>query len=470
MLTKRTTCNPSAERGVALLISIFALLLISGVAVSLIVMSGTESAIAGNSKANTQAFYAAYAGLEEARGRMWPGHPNTLDAVAGINKGNTVMALNRVLYILNPSAGEVVSPTNLTPNNPYADLEYTQEFWQAVTTAVVQTINSTNIALPVAGPTGTLPGPLYKWVRITAKSEQSAGIDTNGDNVLNNTTPLFYDGANQNLTLTGRQVLRATSLGVMPNGSRRMLQYDIAPIMLNLTFPAALTFDGPSDVLFPANSNVYWVDGHDNAGCGAAPSQSPKPAIGVPDSQTAGQIINDIPRNRLDHYIGANPAPDVETVSMPANLADVGTLNKLLTILKDNANQDIKGPASSLPSYGSPSAPLITYVEGDLTLSGDITGYGILVVTGTYTSSGTVGWRGIVLVVGQGVMVVSGGGNNEYDGAVLLANTRNPNKLGSTTLDWSGGGGNGVYYSSGCIGAAQNSVSYQVLSFREIAE
>ncbi len=59
-------------------------------------MSGTESAIAGNSKANTQAFYAAYAGIEEARGRMWPGHPNTLDAFAGINKGNTVMALNQV--------------------------------------------------------------------------------------------------------------------------------------------------------------------------------------------------------------------------------------------------------------------------------------------------------------------------------------------------------------------------------------
>jgi hypothetical protein len=72
-------------------------------------------------------------------------------------------------------------------------------------------------------------------------------------------------------------------------------------------------------------------------------------------------------------------------------------------------------------------------------------------------------------------MVVSGGGNNQYNGALFLAKTRDSSgrllsSLGGTHLDWSGGGGNGVYYSSGCIGASQNSLSYRVLSFREIAE
>jgi hypothetical protein len=37
-------------------------------------------------------------------------------------------------------------------------------------------------------------------------------------------------------------------------------------------------------------------------------------------------------------------------------------------------------------------------------------------------------------------------------------------------LDWAGGGGNGVYYSSGCINNATNSARYAVLSFREITE
>ncbi len=63
------------ERGIALLIAIFALLLISGIAVALIMMAGTESAIEGNYRGSTQAFYDSYAGLEEGRGRSLRAEP-----------------------------------------------------------------------------------------------------------------------------------------------------------------------------------------------------------------------------------------------------------------------------------------------------------------------------------------------------------------------------------------------------------
>jgi len=55
------------ESGIALLISIFILLLISVVAIALIVSSGTETAMAGNYRTATSAYYAALAGLEEGR-------------------------------------------------------------------------------------------------------------------------------------------------------------------------------------------------------------------------------------------------------------------------------------------------------------------------------------------------------------------------------------------------------------------
>ncbi len=45
---------------------------------------------------------------------------------------------------------------------------------------------------------GALPGPLFKWVRITAKTERSANMDVNGDGILDPAnTPVYYDGANQ---------------------------------------------------------------------------------------------------------------------------------------------------------------------------------------------------------------------------------------------------------------------------------
>src|SRR5215831_1521889 len=58
------------EDGIALLMAIFVLLVISVVAISMIVASGTETALAGNYRNAGNAYYAAVAGLEEGRGRM----------------------------------------------------------------------------------------------------------------------------------------------------------------------------------------------------------------------------------------------------------------------------------------------------------------------------------------------------------------------------------------------------------------
>jgi hypothetical protein len=158
---------------------------------------------------------------------------------------------------------------------------------------------------------------------------------------------------------------------------------------------------------------------------------------------------------------------------MPGNFQSVSALEALIATIKNNATQVIQGPASGLSNPGSAGAPEIIYVNGDLSLSGNTTGYGILVVTGTYTASGNVGWRGIVLVVGQGNMQVNGGGNNEYDGAILIAKARDSSgnvlpSLGGTTLGWNGGGGNGVYYSSGCVAQASAMTTYKVVAFREL--
>jgi Tfp pilus assembly protein PilX len=470
-----------SEKGVALLVAIFALLLISGVAVALVVMSSTETSVAANYRSSTQAFYSGYAGLEEARGRLWPGHPNSLFAIANfLPVAPNVLAVGQVRYILNPSPGEVVNPTNLVNTNTYADFEYQNEWGIAVNAAanVQATVSISNLAL------ANTPGPLFKWVRITPLTERASGIDLNGDGVLNNATPLYYDGTNRNLTSTGRQVFRITTLAVMPNGSRRILQTDVSGIVLNLSFASALTFDGNGSALFPANSNVYTVNGNDAASCGTAPDPA-RPAVGTVSPGDDTTISASIPPNRLSKYTGSGPAPDVQNVSaaLAANMATVAGLESLVATIQANADQVVQGPVSSLPNIGTAASPTITVVNGDLSLQGAQTGYGILVVTGNFSAGGSVGWRGIVLVIGQGTMTVSGGGNNSYEGAVLLARTRSADPTGTgigallpgpapgpTLLDWAGGGGNGVHYDSCTIRNATSNVVYRVLSFREVSE
>ncbi len=141
MHLKRKAVKRRGEAGAALLIAIFALLLISVIAIALIVSAGTDTALAKNYRSSTSAYYAGLAGLEEARGRLLWRNPNYVNnAIPGFMQasGNPSMTLTQVLYILNPASNELVDPTNLSSSNLYADNEYQQEFGIPVTSAAVQ--------------------------------------------------------------------------------------------------------------------------------------------------------------------------------------------------------------------------------------------------------------------------------------------------------------------------------------------
>ncbi len=483
MNTSMRTQDSGSERGVALLIAIFALMLISVVALSLLLLSGTESAIAGNYRTSTQSFYAAYAGLEEARGRLWAKHPNTVDALIP----NT-LNVGQVLYITNPAPGEIVAPTNAA--NAYYDSEYFTE-WGVQASALGANAQTTVSVSNVGG----VPGPLFKWVRITPKTEASANQDVDGSGgALNNATPLFYDGVSQFLQnapppaevdLPEDQVYRVTSFSVLPNGAQRRLQVDVARITVTFTFPSALTLNGGKPTFAPSNSQPYQVDGNDSSpgGANCPPVQAGKPAIGVIQNNDVNPIDKSIPKQRQSNYTGGGlPTPSVSNVgaNIPLNEASPSQLETIVSQIESIADYVVQGPTATLPSYGTASSPVVVVVDSpnsgstaNLTISGAITGYGILVVRGTYSPSGTVGWNGMVLVIGQGDVVGLGGGSNSYNGAIFVAKTRDAtgnllNNLGSPIFDWSGGGGNGIFYNSCSINNATQGQTYRILSFHEI--
>src|SRR5580692_11733556 len=88
-----------SEEGIALLIAIFVLLLISVVAIALLVSSGTETALGANYRTSSTVYYAALAGLEEARGRLLPRDPNYFGASV-ISPGST-LPLYQTIYVIN---------------------------------------------------------------------------------------------------------------------------------------------------------------------------------------------------------------------------------------------------------------------------------------------------------------------------------------------------------------------------------
>src|SRR5262249_1370990 len=142
--------------------------------------------------------------------------------------------------------------------NPYYDNEFAQEFAGICPPQPSPSPNTPSVwnqnplsALP-------FPGPLYKWVRINGITEQSLQLDTSPYDGIDASPVLNAGGNLTDLAPGNQQVLEVTALAVLPNGSRKLLQYLIAPLVVNLpTFPAALTLlGGPGNtVTFNASSN-----------------------------------------------------------------------------------------------------------------------------------------------------------------------------------------------------------------------
>ncbi len=482
------------EKGIALLISIFVLLLISVVAIALIVSSGTETALAGNYRSSTGVYYAALAGLEEARGRLLGKDPNSFQKTAGfLPSPGTQLNIGEVRYVLNPS------PTDGNVLTTYPDTEYDNEFGGgALAAATVKTTPSVWNTSPLNGL--PVPGPVYKWVRINAISEQSLKLDVAPyDSVQDPNPPVFYNGAQLN-TYTpplGSQVLELTALAVLPNGSQKLLQYLAAPTLVSLpSFPAALTFAGDNSgnsVAFsaPANNAGYNVKGIDQDSVGSCSPGPSVDAIGVFANGDKSKVINGsggtigMAGHQANYYGIINPGPDVVNVSGSfSSFQTPAQLEALAQTITQNADVIITptgGPAtgSNLPTtmYSPSPNPMTVVVNGDLDLNAWYhTGYGLLLVRGNLNYDPDASWDGIVLVIGLGTVTGTKGGGGEFDGAFLVANTRdssgnilsNPGKA-SMIFD-PNMGGEGIRYSSCWIQKSQPTSAYKILSFHEISQ
>lgn len=478
-----------AERGAALVIAIFTLMLISVVATAMILMADSEMAMKGNYKSAMQAFYDARAGLEEGRGRLWPSpdNPNPITSCVFPAPG-AVMPTNRVCYILNPSPGEVVDPTDQSSTNLYADTEYQNEWATAIPGgAGYNTILSSS---PIAG--AGIAGPLYKWVRITPRTEASSNLDVDGDGNATDTNPLFYDGSQQLVSSGGTpvpnaaQVLTVTALAVTPYGSRRLVQYAVAPSAYAsalTTFPSALTLDG-NGVTFAGSSggsSTFQINGNDSS---APPgTASGVPAIGYTNSSDGTSIsAAAVPAS---NYLSPAGIPNVGFVNLPTLLQTPSGLDSLVQNITRNADLVLNPPSgtsadqTSLTSM-SATNPMVVVVNGDFHLSHSsgssaFTGYGLLLVTGTLYYDPDDSWYGVILVIGKGVFDGSQHGTGgQINGTVLVANTRDSSgnllsSLGMASFSQTGGG-NGVLYGSNWVKATQALLPYQVLSFREITQ
>jgi hypothetical protein len=88
---------------------------------------------------------------------------------------------------------------------------------------------------------------------------------------------------------------------------------------------------------------------------------------------------------------------------------------------------------------GTSTTPQFTVVKGDCHLDG---GAGLLIVTGTlYFDGAGPNFDGVILVLGAGRLLKSGGGNRDIFGSIMIARFNATGGFLEPTFDYDGGGG-----------------------------
>jgi hypothetical protein len=505
------------ERGMALLLVLLTLLLLSAIGLGMMYMSDTETSVNSNYRDTQVAFFAMRAGLEEMRDRM------RSNSIAPLTLPTTMPGgINSILYIINPAgATDVVDPQNTA--NAYFDDEFCHDGFTGLS------LSNPGISMPctVAPPsnnvapyvnsfspnTNTAAALKYKWARITLKQNGTIPGATVDSTQPAGTQVCFQTAANQEIPLSliaggpyascaaaqaagkdASPVYIVTSLAVTPQGSRRIGQYEIAG--LSFAPPGgALGLDGPAATFSPRpSSNQYFINGHDSGaagytssgGTGACNPSGPLtvPAISTGDAAGTTAITTAITTNpdRSTNYTGSGGTPSVANAgptgtgqyggawSSPAQLDSL--VNSLANVADVTYSCGIGAPCSPSGAVGTNANPQITYVNGDFNY-GNASGAGVLVVTGTLSFNGNASFNGVVLVIGQGIVTESGGGNGGFNGTVFIAKTQSATPpylelatLGSPLYSWNGGGNSDIQYNS-CWANIGNGLHYSVIAMRE---
>ena len=273
-----TSTFKSEERGVALLFCMFALLILTAITTSLILLSGTETNVNANYRSEEVAFFAAKAGIYEALDRM---QQSNAASIAAQIPTVTPSATGGVLYIINAGSSLTVKPWD--PTNAYFDREFCHEGYAiAGMTATSPDVPCTTVPTgttwystvtsnyPWSGTSTAIP---YEWVRINWKQNSSESYLSGGPSSpttstysVNSggaaTTPVCWSGASEILLSTPAgvspayvrcedyqtcaatspspttPVLLITALAVTSNGSRQMVQTEAALNPPTVTVPA----------------------------------------------------------------------------------------------------------------------------------------------------------------------------------------------------------------------------------------
>jgi hypothetical protein len=261
-----------------------------------------------------------------------------------------------------------------------------------------------------------------------------------------------------------RLIIKVTGYG--PRGARKELElmvkrvivdYEAEPLVYiqgtSSGSPLSFNISGTPEVKFDSSSKVSFIITNE---IDATALQNAIDGASSEDDAAFDKVKTD---GKGDEYEVINLSDRPKWLTSPAETrAVVGDL-------EDDAK--IRGRwfnAYPTGNAGTDSVPQFTFVRGDAELNSD--GVGLLVVTGKLTINNNFKYKGLILLLGEGRLDVTGG-DSKIEGAILLA------RFGLTTVDYLppainlSGGKMEAKYSADKVEDARNLINLRVVAVRE---
>jgi hypothetical protein len=519
------------EKGSSLLLAILALLLLSALAMGMAFMSGTETAVNANFKAEETAYFAARGGVEEVRDRLLPNNPNTL--TASLPTTMPTVTGGGVLYVLQSG----VSSSSITGTGQLRDDELCHDFGGFSTQTVAANVPCPSLPTGFSPQTTSSVAPYsldYKWVRVTLKENGSGAYCVDGTappSACTNSNQVCWDGISEKVLPTGTASCNAMSPRANPvylvtalavtsegatSGARRLVQQEISQTPLQ-SFPYGLfatgtgcgalsmsggaqTYSFNSATENPiANPPSNWVASGGNVGANGNVGLSGNgTSVNGTTSSSIGGIGNCNQGNGITAGGGANygtasqiPAQSLPIPPLPNPLPPTTSQNiSSSQALSPGSYGDLKiqGGATVTLAGGTATSPAV-YTLNSISLSGgstlqingyvvfDIAGVGktdVIDFTGGTFSNTTSNPNAFVINYGGTANIKLSGGSAAYaqinSPAASIAFSGGGNFYGQaigSTISVTGGGN--FYYDTSLQNNNTNNNAFYEISMRELS-
>jgi hypothetical protein len=382
------------ERGAALVTTLLISMLLLAAGGMLLLTTASTGVNTFDSSAEMQAYYAAEAGVQETlnvlRGHVLPNPlfvANPAGTVAPENRIDLRKAYDRATSNLATDPSSADFPRRLSRWLPY-NLTYAD---RVAISPSYNPINGMAYQISITEPGGNTPS----------------------------TRPIH------------RLVIESTGFG--PRGAQKKLYLMVTANGLNITVPAPLVLRGHDDLATNLNIDLGSSGAKTYSGIDVAGIEPTLPSIAI-----NAQDVNTV-RHAYNGKEDTVENPKFAVLDLPNDPRPSGikppwflrTANEARAFLAESEAlaRSCAAPGSPCPTRGTVvtslsgaagtiASPQFTIVKGNCSLD---SGAGLLIVTGTLTMNGNPSFNGLILVLGEGRVLKTGGGNGNTMGAMMIA-------------------------------------------------